>query len=105
MTQEHPITPPTELFKKWVGMPRSLAFVAAYRAGADQELEACCEYISNEGKWFANPEHRLAELRDARRPKSPSLKQQALEILDDVDAQLGAVHYNILRRALEQLDG
>ena len=30
-------------------------------------------------------------------------KEQALEVLDNVDAQLGAVHYNILRRAIEAL--
>ena len=34
-------------------------------------------------------------------PKPPSLKEQALAILDD--AKLDAAHYNILLRALEQL--
>ena len=39
---------------------------------------------------------------ELRRPKPLSLKKQALLILDD--ANLDAVHENILRRALEQLD-
>ena len=38
--------------------------------------------------------------------RQPSLKEQALEILEinnDVDSQLSAVHYNIIRSALEEL--
>ena len=35
-------------------------------------------------------------------PKPQSLKEQALAVLDD--AELDAAHYNILLRALEQLD-
>jgi hypothetical protein len=40
---------------------------------------------------------------EARRPKPPSLKEQALAILDDASTRLDAAHENILRRALEQL--
>jgi hypothetical protein len=99
MTNEHPITPPQELVDEWLcddgypcdpsansvitittGRLRNVAAKAA-RWGADQELGECCEYISGEGKWFAIPEHRLRELRAARRPKPPSLKEQALEAL------------------------
>ena len=44
-------------------------------------------------------------LADARaylaKPQPPSLKEQALAVLDD--AKLDAAHYNIIRRALEQL--
>jgi hypothetical protein len=36
-------------------------------------------------------------------PKPLSLKEQALIALDDIDSQLDAAHYNILRRALEAL--
>jgi hypothetical protein len=116
MTQDHPITPPPELVQQWAKQMLSLDgqggeiavdldwfATQAARWGANQELEACCEYIGDEGKWFANPEHRLAELRAARRPKSPSLKQQALIILDDVEERLDSAKYNILRRALETL--
>jgi hypothetical protein len=80
--QQHPITPPPDLAAKWVSEiygnpaiplhPITLCLVErAAQWGADQELEACCQYISNEGEWFAVPGHRLAELRAARRPKPP----------------------------------
>lgn len=76
MTQEHPINPSPELYKKWEAMPRSVAFEAAYRAGADHELEACCEWlVAND--WKAVHKH----LRAARRPKPPGLKAQALGAL------------------------
>lgn len=110
MTQEHPITPPPELIQQWLGeyfgttvtgeisdVEHVLATRAA-RWGADQELEACCE-------WLEDPDLNVDtyKLRTARQRKLPSFKQLALEILDDIDAHLGAVHYNILRRALETL--
>ena len=114
MTQEHTITPPPELVRQWLGnhfgttvsgevsdVELAIATQAA-RWGADTELEACCEWFLREG-W--NPEH-PANLRAARRPKPPSLKEQALEILEinnDVDSQLNAAHYNILRLALQSL--
>jgi hypothetical protein len=67
--------------------------------GADQELEACCEWVAVESITAAT------ELRAWRRPKPPSLKEQALGILD-------VAHHDVLeddqiatiRRALEQLD-
>jgi len=68
---------------------------------ADQELEACCEWLVSEG-WFRYEHEAVQDLRAARRPKPPSLKEQALTVLDD--ANLDAAHENILRRALEQLN-
>ena len=76
----------------------------AYQAGADQELEACVEAI----KQIWSMEHVVTdydvvrELRAHRRPKPPTLKEQALAVLNvahhDVleDDQIA-----ILRRALE----
>lgn len=69
--------------------------IQAYQAGADAELEACCEWLK------ADPEL-VNELRADRRPKPSSLKEQALQVLED--ANLDAAHHNILLRALEQLD-
>jgi hypothetical protein len=46
----------------------------AYAAGADAELEVCCEWLSGCGC----PSYGK-ELRAARRPKPPSLKQRALK--------------------------
>jgi hypothetical protein len=112
-----PITPPTELVKKIFGdalrgnsgqHDYELRLIhAAYAAGADRELEACCECLRQEGAW-PWPEE-VARLRAARRPKPPSLKEQALAILSErsSDASFLTVHFknvDLLRRALEALD-
>jgi hypothetical protein len=68
--------------------------------GADQELEACCE-------WLQDPDLNVDtyKLRAARRPKPPSLKEQALLAIDTAvaDDRLSADVASIVRRALEQL--
>jgi len=114
MTQDykHPITPPLELVSKWCyedgeeikSSPRWFVSVCAKAAqwGADQELEACCEWLDREG-WSGESR----QLRAARRPKPPSLKEQALEDLESLIADLanhgmGFKATNI-RRALEAL--
>jgi len=91
--QQHPITPPRGLMQQWMteiwheGTPVQVAqsdlHLAACAAqwGADQELTECCKCIYDQG-WFANPEHRIAQLRAARRPKPPSLKEQGLQALE-----------------------
>ncbi len=48
----------------------------AAQYGADQELEACCEWV--DWKWSGI---KSRELRATRRPKPPSLKEQALGAL------------------------
>ena len=105
MTQQHPITPSDELIGKWIdtdeGGPSVISRIATRAAqwGADQELEACCEWMADE-----TPTNYINALRAARRSKSPSLKEQALEalahILNNSSTQLGA---DTIRRALEQL--
>lgn len=104
--QLHPITPPEDLLQQlrhnmgtWLDQ-----ITIAYQAGADQELEACVEAI----KQIWSMEHVVTdydvvrELRAHRRPKPPTLKEQALAVLNvahhDVleDDQIA-----ILRRALE----
>jgi len=122
MPQQHPITPPPELVEQWVaeiwheGTPVRVALsdehiaTRAAQWGADQELEACCEWLYERLKvttltlWH--------ELRVARRPKPPSLKEQALQALseavkmaDDVPPEgICSGQADIIRRALEQLD-
>ena len=102
MTQTHPLTPPEELLEGWYWTGKSgnwqNAFTLAYRAGADQELKAVEEEIIAQG-WFANSVHRRAQLRAARRPKPPRLKEQALAALEDDD-----IDVYLIRRALEALD-
>jgi hypothetical protein len=74
--------------------------------GADQELEACCELLLQQGFDFVD------DLRAARRPKPPSLKEQALEALRHAPGPdypnpitlLTADEHALIRRALEQLD-
>ena len=78
MTDQHPITPPPELVKQWKSdfhgrpaTPGKASLHIASRAaqwGADQELEACCEWIPKATPWDAE------QLRAARRPKPPSLQ-------------------------------
>ena len=107
------ITPPPELVTSLrnsaphgirdAGVTRELWLINhAYAAGADQELEACCKWTAIVGGADA--------LRAARRPKPPSLKEQALEALQLVDEKLDLPLHNhcnaihTIRRALEALD-
>jgi hypothetical protein len=75
-------------------------YIAAQAAqwGADQELEACCEWLA----WPGNMHLLPSDLRTARRPKPPSLKEQALKALD-VCVFSEADLRELVRRALEQL--
>jgi len=95
--QQCPITPPPELVQQWLELSPALAIAAAFQAGADQELEACVAFVK-----FHEGESLARDLRKTRRPKPLTLKEQALAVLDD--AELDAAHYNILFRALEQID-
>ena len=80
---EHPITPPPELVQQLRaqapvardgGATREQWLVTqAARLGADQELEACCEWTAIVGGAEA--------LRAARRPKLPSLKVRIAEAI------------------------
>ena len=97
---EHPITPPPELVLQWASESLAARHLCtqAVRWGADQELEACCSEVS----WNGN-KALAAELRRRRRPKPPSLKEQALEALDRMDQLPTAEDQRIIRRALEAL--
>ena len=97
MTQTHPITPPLELVEQWFNyspIDRGLTLATqAAQWGADQELEECCEWITGrDWTWTSS------QLRAARRPKPPSLKQQALAALEDDE-----IDVYLIRRALEAL--
>ena len=69
----------------------------AHQAGADQELEACVNYVDN-----TISGNKARALRAVRRPKPPSLKEQALESLHHLEAGC-APNVDLLRRALESL--
>jgi len=118
MTNQHPITPPIELAQQWLAPwgvesdeDPNQAFVSSYRGlmglidkaaqwGADQELEACCETLDmvNGSNYWSQV------LRSGRRPKSPSLKEQALETLKYPKDLWSEGEVETIRRALEQLD-
>jgi hypothetical protein len=109
MTNQHPITPPPELVEDWIEIakplpqrppdPNELATLAA-RWGADQELEACCEYL----KCSMSPRATIDYLRAFRRPTPPSLKEQALDILRYPKDLWHETEVDIIRRALEALN-
>jgi hypothetical protein len=108
MTQQdytHSITPPPELRSKWFNEAPGADLYdyiieQAAQWGADQELEACCTELYKRNNSFVS-----RELRDARRPKPPSLKKQALDEVvaavagGNIMPERGAT----IRLALEQL--
>jgi hypothetical protein len=109
--QNYPITPPPELVDQWHveavkgfrtnGVYAQDIATQAAQWGADQELEACCEWLKNA---VASPAW-VKELRAARRPKPPSLKEQALALLDKAEDPSWDINdFSIVRKALEQLD-
>jgi hypothetical protein len=110
MTQDykHPIAPPPELVEHWMQDHATKYDLARHAAqwGADQELEECCAELESIPSPLGIPFGKMAgnALRAARRPKPPSLKQQALEALQALQQRTtdpGIVEP--LRRALEQL--
>jgi hypothetical protein len=116
---KHPITSPLELSDEQVGEwliddgypwdPSEQAVITittnrlknvarqAFQAGADQELEACCAWLPKLSPWSGD------DLRRHRRPKPPSLKEQALEALDEEQAELSIQNYKLIRAVLESL--
>jgi hypothetical protein len=108
MTNQHPITPPPELVSKWANLfefhSDAEVFTEAAQWGADQELQACINFIyDNE---LCDPNF-YKDLRTARRPKPPTLKEQAQTELDRLIALIpteGAMAMaEPIRKALEAL--
>jgi hypothetical protein len=134
----HPITPPPELVRQWIPAgwdcsPNTFTTLlmriadnaalwshdhcrSEIKAAADQELEACVE-------WIAKRSHLVSrEMQAARRPrpKAPSLKKQALGALSRADKDaltnpltgevvalrtiLNKEQSDTIRKALEQLN-
>ena len=123
--QQHPITPPPELVEQWdeecdsrnnseidntFDALQHFASKAA-RWGADQELEACCEWVAERTTQWSDGIWPTDALRAVRRPNPPSLKEQALAALATADGAdqpvvctvLTADQHAIIRRALESL--
>lgn len=90
MTNQHPITPPPELVKQLCdkailhavdGAKRGEVDVwliqEAFRAGADQELDACCEWVKSRQTYWAHD-----ELRAFRRPTPLSAVARAEALVE-----------------------
>ena len=126
MTEQHPITPPPELVQQWLCSDdypwgpleqksitittNRLQNVATQAAqwGADMELEACGRWI--EDQLCMPPDARadvITKLNGSRRPKPPSLKEQALNDLDTIQTHdsfgFQVIDLSNIRRALEAL--
>ena len=114
--QQEQITPPPELLDQWCmennWRTTEIATQAA-RWGADQELEACCLLLDDGEHAASYGCHDGTSLRAARRPKPPTLKEQALKMLRPLrnPVMTGTPEYRlyepqaeIIRRALEALD-
>jgi hypothetical protein len=108
------LIPPPELVQQWGAdwhcsgntNGNGFTYFVATRAaqwGADCELEACCEWLKLEGHEY---EHEA--LLAARRPKSPSLKEQAHDAYWALRRGSGGdrnenQNWDTIRRALEAL--
>jgi hypothetical protein len=117
-----PIAPPPELVQQWREAPEFSALspcvmvtvtntklqdiaTQAAQWGSDQELEACWEWLEQNCDQWKLP----YSLRAARRPKPPSLKEQALTALHAIatganDTREQHQDFDTIRQALEQLD-
>ena len=95
MTNQHPITPPPELVRQWYlgaetyppdqivkGAGWWVTDVATQAAqwGADQELDACCEWFANEG--YGTAPDRIRMHRRSKPLNLKGLKEQALRDLN-----------------------
>ena len=130
MTNQHPIAPPPELVREWAqkcspyGFARDIATQAAQwgrdqrgsvneselQKARDQQLEDCCEQLKSIPSPLGIPFGEMASnaLRNACRPKPPSLKEQALSELEEIMTELhdetgSAFTASAIRRALEAL--
>ena len=113
MSNHSPIpSPPPELVEQWEQQflerpTMNGCFVQSYIAtkaaqwGADQELEACVEWLDRNSPVIGG-----FHLRIDRRPNPPSLKEEALLVIDTAvnDYRMSSDAASIIRRALEALD-
>lgn len=92
----------------------SEALARAYAAGADQQLAKDAKWLDHNA--LSEPHLKIIpvgeSLKEAMRPKPPSLKEQALQALANADGAdhpvvatvLTADQHALIRKALEQLD-
>ena len=111
MTNSPSIVPSSEQLRHWEDLifdedeNADVVLTQAFQAGADQELQECINFVYDNK--LCDPNF-YNDLRAARRPKTPSLKEQACDALDayvygNPDHGDKQNTYNIIRRALEAL--
>jgi hypothetical protein len=115
MTNQHPVTPPPELVQEWAQIQPVHQAVAdhwqyiATRAaqwGADQQLAEDAKWLDHNA--LNEPHLRITpvgeSLKEAMRPKPPSLKDRALQAWAAVEAGTDdQTAMAVIRRALEAL--
>lgn len=99
----HPVTLPDEVCARLLGSGKTFyeMLTEAARWGADTELEACCHEVQN---MYSGG----SRLRTARRPKPPTLKQQALEEMRALVSYMEgkgeiAVNFDTIRQVIDSL--
>ena len=101
MTNQHPILVQIELVDEWTERFKDdhpiYLLTHAAQWGADQELEACCTEVS-----FWGSKGMAEKLRIARRPKPPSLAEEALEAAR-LELLPGHKSHALILKALERL--
>jgi hypothetical protein len=106
MTTQSPITPTPELVEQWMQDHATKYDLARHAAqwGADTELEACLNWLTDRERFPVGHEA-IEDLKADRRPKPPSLKEQALAALNEIeDRHAGpTIQEELIRRALETL--
>ena len=105
---DHPVRVPEELVKEWMaefyGTPTFIGEVTtgiadrAAQWGADQEWEACLEFLRKRGVMLSIIEQLCA----ARRPKPPTLAEQGMEALRSTPCTEQR-HYDAMFAALNRL--
>jgi hypothetical protein len=113
------LTPPPELRQLWAQQAQRMSprdpvewmqhvSEKAAQWGADQQLAEDAKWLDHNA--LNEPHLRITpvgeSLKEAMRPKPPSLKEQALEVLGNVQKGWGLAEVDLdtIRRALEQLD-
>ena len=112
MTNQHLITTPPELVQQWInegdGFTEGHFATQAARWGADQQLAKDAEWLDQHA--LDAPHLKITpvgeSLKEAMRPKPPSLKKQALDALSEAESS-GCLYVNgrsdTIRKALEAL--
>ena len=102
---DHPVKVPQNLMGKWMDdwfedrENADVLLMQAAQYGADQELEACCEWFDAHIPGY---EMVVDRLRAARRPKPPSLAEQGIAALE-TGCSLTDDGIDIIKAALQRL--